>query len=63
MLQDAADFVHRANIVKGDLYEIAANLNDKRLNASRSPHLFLLAYGTCFESKKKKGRYISAKEL
>ena len=43
MLLDEADF-HRANIVQDDLRATVANSNVKKLNTTRTPHLFITAY-------------------
>lgn len=43
MLLDEADF-HRANIVQDDLRATVANSNVKKLNTTRTPHLFIMAY-------------------
>ena len=43
MLLDEADF-HRANIVQDDLRATVVNSNVKKLNTTRTPHLFIMAY-------------------
>ena len=43
MLLDEADF-HRANIVQDDLRARVANSNVKKLNTTRTSHLFIMAY-------------------
>ena len=43
MLLEEADF-HRANIVQDDFCSTVANSNVKKLNSTRTPHLFIMAY-------------------
>ena len=53
MLLDEADFVRRVNIVQGDLSAIVENSNIERISASRTLHIFILAYVNVSSDKEK----------
>ena len=61
MLLDEADFVRRVNIVQGDLSAIVENSNIERISASRTLHIFILAYVNVSSDKEKDVNFICYK--